>query len=84
MRRSRRSSKLFRCRSSVADGALQYVLLQTKAGKIGAEGVYFDPAAWGQPTCVCFGNTRLGQFIGPGGVNLDAIAPFSQSPARRS
>jgi hypothetical protein len=33
--------------------------------------VYLDPAAWGQPTCVCFGNTTLGQFIGPGGVNLD-------------
>ena len=42
-----------------------------KVGKIGADGVYFDPVAWAQPTCVCFGNSRLGQFIGPGGVNLD-------------
>ena len=42
-----------------------------KVGKIGADGVYFDPAAWSQPTCVCFGNSRLGQFVGPGGVNLD-------------
>jgi hypothetical protein len=42
-----------------------------KVGKIGADGVYFDPAAWAQPTCVCFGTSRLGQFVGPGGVNLD-------------
>jgi hypothetical protein len=43
----------------------------TKVGKIGADGVYYDPAAFVQPTCVCLGNTTLNQFIGPGGWNLD-------------
>jgi hypothetical protein len=43
----------------------------TKVGKIGADGVYFDPAAWGQPEGVRFGNTRVNQFRGPGGWNLD-------------
>ena len=43
----------------------------TKVGKIGAEGTYFDPSAWAQPTGVRFGNTRLNQFRGPGGWNLD-------------
>src|SRR5439155_22651750 len=42
-----------------------------KVGKIGADGVYYDPAAWAQPTCVCFGNTRLNQFRGPNGWHLD-------------
>ena len=43
----------------------------TKVGDIGAQGVYYDPAAWAQPDGVRFGNTRLNQFIGPGGWNLD-------------
>jgi hypothetical protein len=43
----------------------------TKVGKIGADGVYYDPAAFAQPVCVCLGNTTLNQFTGPGGWNLD-------------
>jgi hypothetical protein len=43
----------------------------TKVGRIGAEGVYYDPAAWAQPEGVRFGDTRLNQFRGPGGWNLD-------------
>jgi hypothetical protein len=43
----------------------------TKVGKIGAEGFYFDPNAWAPPDGVRFGNTRLNQFRGPGGWNLD-------------
>ena len=43
----------------------------TKVGKIGATGVYFDPAAWEQPAGARFGNTRINQFRGPGGWNLD-------------
>ena len=43
----------------------------TKVGGIGAEGVYMDPAAWAQPEGVRFGETRLNQFRGPGGWNLD-------------
>jgi hypothetical protein len=43
----------------------------TKVGEIGAAGVYFDPSAWGQPVGVRFGDTRLNQFRGPGGWNLD-------------
>ena len=42
-----------------------------KVGEIGADGVYFDPSAWDQPEGVRFGNTRLNQFRGPGGWNLD-------------
>jgi hypothetical protein len=42
-----------------------------KVGKIGANGVYYDPSAWAQPEGVRFGNTRLNQFRGPGGWNLD-------------
>jgi hypothetical protein len=42
-----------------------------KIGDIGAEGTYFDPAAWAQPEGVRFGNTRINQFRGPGGWNLD-------------
>jgi hypothetical protein len=43
----------------------------TKVGAIGAEGVYYDPAAWAQPTGVRFGDTLINQFRGPGGWNLD-------------
>jgi hypothetical protein len=43
----------------------------TKVGAIGADGVYYDPAAWAQPEGVRFGDTRLNQFRGPGGWNLD-------------
>ena len=43
----------------------------TKVGEIGAAGFYFDPAAWAQPEGVRFGNTRINQFRGPGGWNLD-------------
>jgi hypothetical protein len=43
----------------------------TKVGRIGADGVYLDPSAWAQPDGVRFGNTRLNQFRGPGGWNLD-------------
>src|SRR4029453_17557438 len=35
------------------------------------EGFYFDPAAWAQPEGVRFGDTRVNQFRGPGGWNLD-------------
>ena len=42
-----------------------------KIGDIGAEGTYFDPGAWAQPEGVRFGNTRINQFRGPGGWNLD-------------
>ena len=43
----------------------------TKLGHIGAEGTYYDPAAWAQPQGVRFGNTIPNQFRGPGGLNLD-------------
>jgi hypothetical protein len=43
----------------------------TKVGAIGADGVYYDPAAWGQPVGVRFGDTLINQFRGPGGWNLD-------------
>jgi outer membrane receptor protein involved in Fe transport len=42
-----------------------------KIGDIGAAGYYFDPSAWAQPEGVRFGNTRINQFRGPGGWNLD-------------
>jgi hypothetical protein len=43
-----------------------------KIGAIGAEGFYYDPSAWAQPTCsLCLGNSVINQFTGPGGVNLD-------------
>jgi hypothetical protein len=42
-----------------------------KIGDIGANGYYFDPSAWAQPEGVRFGNTRINQFRGPGGWNLD-------------
>jgi len=43
----------------------------TKIGQIGAAGPYYDPAAWAQPDGVRFGTSRLNQFRGPGGWNLD-------------
>jgi hypothetical protein len=43
----------------------------TKIGEIGANGFYYDPAAWAQPTGVRFGTSLLNQFRGPGGWNLD-------------
>jgi hypothetical protein len=42
-----------------------------KVGEIGAAGVYYDPAAWAQPEGVRFGTSRINQFRGPGGWNLD-------------
>ncbi len=42
-----------------------------KIGEIGANGHYYDPAAWAQPEGVRFGTTRPNQFRGPGGWNLD-------------
>jgi hypothetical protein len=42
-----------------------------KVGKIGADGVYYDPSAWAQPEGVRLGNTTPNQFRGPGGWNLD-------------
>jgi Carboxypeptidase regulatory-like domain len=57
-----------------------------KIGKIGADGYYFDPAAFAQPTCAgCLGNTVLNQFIGPGGWNLDfsLIRSFPTGGSRR-
>jgi hypothetical protein len=43
----------------------------THRGEIGATGLYYDPAAWVQPTGVRFGNSGRNAFTGPGGVNLD-------------
>ncbi|MGH9373237.1 MAG: hypothetical protein ACRD15_17085, partial [Vicinamibacterales bacterium] len=43
----------------------------TKVGSIGADGAYYDPAAWAQPEGVRFGDTGINQFRGPGGWNLD-------------
>jgi hypothetical protein len=40
-------------------------------GDIGADGYYYDPAAWAQPAGMRFGDTRINQFRGPGGWNLD-------------
>ena len=51
----------------------------TKIGEIGAAGYYYDPAAWAQPEGVRFGNTRLNQFRGPGGWNLD-LSVFRSFP----
>ena len=57
----------------------------TKVGEIGADGVYYDPAAFAQPTCVCLGNTTLNQFTGPGGWNLDVavLRSFPLGGSRR-
>lgn len=54
----------------------------TKVGKIGADGVYLDPTAWAQPEGVRFGNTRVNQFRGPGGWNLD-FSVFRAFPVGR-
>ena len=43
----------------------------TRIGEIGADGYYYDPAAWAQPTGQRFGNSLINQFRGPGGWNLD-------------
>jgi hypothetical protein len=51
----------------------------TKVGKIGADGVYYDPAAWAQPAGVRFGDTLINQFRGPGGWNLD-VSVFRTFP----
>jgi len=53
----------------------------TRVGQIGANGVYYDPAAWGQPDGVRFGNTGINQFRGPGGWNLD-LSVFRSFPLR--
>ena len=47
--------------------------------EIGANGYYFDPGAWAQPQGVRFGNSRLNQFRGPGGWNLD-LSVFRSIP----
>jgi hypothetical protein len=51
----------------------------SKVGQIGAAGVYFDPSAWAQPEGVRFGTSRLNQFRGPGGWNLD-LSVFRSIP----
>jgi hypothetical protein len=51
----------------------------TKIGGIGAGGVYFDPSAWAQPEGMRFGTSRLNQFRGPGGWNLD-LSVFRSIP----
>ena len=48
-------------------------------GDIGATGVYMDPAAWAQPEGVRFGTSRINQFRGPGGWNLD-LSVFRSFP----
>lgn len=53
----------------------------TKIGQIGADGLYYDPAAWVQPEGVRFGNTGINQFRGPGGWNLD-LSLFRSFPLR--
>lgn len=58
----------------------------TKVGKIGADGSYYEPSAFAQPTCgVCLGNTTLNQFTGPGGwnLNLGVARSFSLGRSRR-
>jgi outer membrane receptor protein involved in Fe transport len=52
-----------------------------KVGQIGADGFYYDPAAWAQPEGVRFGNTLINQFRGPGGWNLD-LSIFRAFPLR--
>ena len=56
-----------------------------KIGKIGADGTYYDPAAFSQPTCVCLGTSTVAQFLGPGGWNLDfsLIRSFPLGMTRR-
>jgi hypothetical protein len=48
-------------------------------GDIGANGFYMDPAAWAQPEGVRFGTSRINQFRGPGGWNLD-LSVFRSFP----
>ena len=57
----------------------------TKIGDIGAAGYYLDPNAWAQPEGVRFGNSRINQFRGPGGKNLDlsVFRSFSLGGTRR-
>ena len=57
----------------------------TKVGEIGAAGTYYDPSAWAQPEGVRFGNSRINQFRGPGGWNLDlsVFRSFSLGGTRR-
>jgi hypothetical protein len=58
----------------------------TKIGEIGAEGFYYDPTAFAQPTCtLCLGNTTINQFTGPGGRNLDlsVVRSFPLGASRR-
>jgi hypothetical protein len=57
----------------------------TKIGEIGAAGYYFDPSAWAQPEGVRFGTSRINQFRGPGGKNLDlsVFRSFSLGGTRR-
>ena len=50
-------------------------------GQIGADGYYYEPAAWAQPQGVRFGDTLINQFSGPGGWNLD-LAVFRAFPLR--
>lgn len=56
-----------------------------KIGAIGAAGTYFEPSAWAQPEGVRFGTSRLNQFRGPGGKNLDlsVFRSFSLGGTRR-
>ncbi len=54
-----------------------------KVGEIGAAGYYFDPSAWAQPTGLRFGDTRINQFRGPGGWNVD-LSVFRTFPLRGS
>ena len=48
-------------------------------------GVYYDRAAWAQPTGVRFGNSGRNAFRGPGGVNVDfsLFRGFSLGGTRR-
>jgi hypothetical protein len=48
-------------------------------GNIGAAGVWFDRAAFAQPTGVRFGDTGRNQFYGPGAYNLD-LSVFRMFP----
>lgn len=57
----------------------------TTPGTIGASGVWFDPAAFAQPTGVRFGTTGRNQFRGPGGATLDfsVFRAFAMGGQRR-
>ena len=58
-------------------------LNQFRNYQVGADGFYYDPAAWAQPQGVRFGDTRINQFRGPGGWNLD-LSVFRSFPLRGS